>query len=148
MRRFSSHSIDENDLRERNVEEIAILDQVLLGPNSPNDVHAKSKDDDSLVKPLRKEKLREKLMPNIAPVVNVNTLKSDFELEVPHELMKKPESTKNVSTKKFNFEFNKQESLKDKKILELQLLVNSLKKENMDLRLYLNYFMQKDFKPE
>ena len=35
----------------------------------------------------------------------------------------------------------KEESQKDIKIMELQMLVNSLKKENMDLRVVLNYFL-------
>ena len=59
---------------------------------------------------------------------------------------KRPQTVKNKVDIFAELSKIKEESEKDHKIMELQMLVNSLKKENMDLRVVLNYFMQLNLK--
>lgn len=143
-RRFSSHSIDEKDLKSMDIDEI-VIEEVDQEPATPNLTKSLYFDDEISVRPLYKEKLRDKLMPNEIKINHFDDSKTEYKggSTFGIDLGVKPQSTTNKTSHKFEFDRDtKVESTKDKRIMQLEMMVSALKKENMDLRLSMNYFMQ------
>lgn len=140
-RRFSSHSFDEIDLSEKNNVE-KVMSKSNKEDNTPLLIVTKSTDD-KLVMPLKRENIREKLMPNNENLHDFVELKAENRSRLlNNELKRNPSSTKNLLSKSFHFQPPPEETEKDIKIMNLEIHNTALKKENMDLRVQLNYFMQ------
>lgn len=102
-------------------------DDQVSGVKNDNNTEPKYKRVSTLIMPLKREKYRNQIMPS----------KISADYVTPHKCV-------SASGKKqvFDLETHKEESQKDNKIMNLELKVSDLQKENMDLRVKLNYFMQ------
>lgn len=130
-------------------QQVIVEEKWVQDPNTPILSFSYNLDDEALIRPLKREKLRDRLMPATLNL-NKQTSKSGDLLAPTRKASntdnKRATSALAMQVAPIDVISRKEESKKDEKIMDLQMQVNSLKKENMDLRLMLNYFMQLSFK--
>lgn len=131
------------------IEHIIVDERSIPDPSTPMMSYSNNLEDEALIRPLRMEKVRDRLMP---PSLHLNkqTSKSG-DLLAPTRKASNTDNKRATSAlakqvTPIDVSSRKEDNKKDEKIMELQMHVNSLKKENMDLRLMLNYFMQLSLK--
>ena len=102
----------------------------------------------TLIEPMNKVMLRDKLMPieHQSPISELdrNLYVSSYKRAAKF-YPSKYGSTNNKPKVKSEFEYRQEIIERDSRICELEMKLNSMQKENTDLRLSLNYFMQLQF---
>lgn len=114
-----------------------INDQLLQDPNTPYMSHSIGWEDEALIKPLKNEKMREKLMPSS---YNKNSKSGDLLLGSRKQSVRSPKnsSTKGKLKKLFEIPDPTEQTEDQKKICDLQVQVSCLKNENTQLRMLIN----------
>jgi hypothetical protein len=125
---------------------IMIEDNMVQDPNTPHMSLNKNFEDEAMVGPLRHEKVRDKIMPS--PLLMNKEISKSREFLSPQLngggmfQIRRPSSAAIKTKKETVIERQREENKKDNKIMDLQMQVGTLRKENMELRLMMNYFMQ------
>lgn len=118
-------------------------------PNTPFLSYSNNLEDgEALIRPLKGEKMRDRLMPS-PMLLNKQTSKSG-DLHIPSRRNSSLDAKRAISAlanpiRPFDLPEMQASSKKDDEIIDLKLQVTGLKKENTELRLMLNYFMQLAF---